>query len=100
MPGIVPPSILAVCLTAIVSTCLATAPLRAEEIDVKALAREACSDANIKTKFLDMVEKARGKSERAIFAFEVERDCAHFELPDTPKFDAARSLARGRTYGR
>jgi WD40 repeat protein len=71
------------------SAALGADQASAEEIDVKALAREACSSADIKKKFLDLVEANQGKGERAIAEFEVERDCAHFQLPDMPKHDTA-----------
>lgn len=48
---------------------------RADEIDVKAMMRQGCTNGEIKTKFLDLVEKSRGKEERAIVLFELDEEC-------------------------
>lgn len=49
---------------------------RLTEADVKAMMTEACTNKDTLTKFLDFVEKARGKSERGIAAFELDEECA------------------------
>ena len=84
---------LLVWLVVLAAGLVSSTVLLAEDVDVKALAREACKSADVKKKFLDMVEEARGKEERAIVGFEVERDCAHFDLPDKPKNDTGDTAA-------
>lgn len=45
------------------------------EADIKAMQQEACTNPEVQKKYFDLVEKARGKSEREIAVFEINEEC-------------------------